>query len=44
MSRENVGSGGGRAVAWTSDIGPHRAPDAFAKWPGFAKLWRQTLA
>jgi uncharacterized membrane protein len=28
-------------VAWTSDIGPHWVPAAFAKWPGFTKLWRQ---
>ena len=35
--------GAGRTVAWTSDIGPHWIPAAFAKWPGFTKLWRQML-
>ncbi|HLB80240.1 MAG TPA: glutamine amidotransferase [Dongiaceae bacterium] len=37
------GYGAGRAVAWTSDIGPHWVPDDFAAWPGFARLWRQIL-
>jgi uncharacterized membrane protein len=36
--------GQGRTVAWTSDIGPHWAPDAFAKWDGFGKLWVNALS
>jgi uncharacterized membrane protein len=36
--------GSGRTVAWTSDIGPHWVPPAFADWPGFNRLWRQMLA
>ena len=36
--------GQGRTVAWTSDIGPHWLPPEFAQWPGYARLWRQTLA
>lgn len=36
--------GKGRSLAWTSDVGPHWLPDAFAAWPGYAKLWRQALA
>lgn len=35
--------GRGRTVAWTSDIGPHWVPSAFADWPGFSRLWRQIL-
>lgn len=35
--------GAGRVVAWTSDIGPHWLPPEFAGWPGYARLWRQTL-
>jgi uncharacterized membrane protein len=36
--------GDGRAVAWTSDIGPHWAPTSFVDWPGYATLWRNILA
>jgi uncharacterized membrane protein len=36
--------GRGRSVAWTSDIGPHWLPDSFVAWPGYARLWRQSLA
>lgn len=36
--------GNGRSLAWTSDIGPHWLPDAFAAWPGYARLWRQALS
>jgi uncharacterized membrane protein len=36
--------GKGRAIAWTSDIGPHWVPPAFAAWEGFGQLWRQCLA
>lgn len=35
--------GEGRVVCWTSDIGPHWLPPDFAAWPGYARLWRQTL-
>jgi uncharacterized membrane protein len=35
-----VGSfGKGRAVAFTSDCGPHWAPPAFCDWRGYAPLW-----
>ena len=33
--------GKGRAVAFTSDCGPHWAPPPFVTWPGYAKLWAQ---
>jgi uncharacterized membrane protein len=36
--------GAGRAVAWTSDIGPHWLPQSFSDWPGYARLWRNVLA
>ncbi len=36
--------GAGRTLAWTSDIGPHWLPEDFARWPGYARLWRQALA
>lgn len=35
--------GAGRTLAWMSDIGPHWLPEAFARWPGYARLWRQAL-
>lgn len=35
--------GQGRSLAWTSDIGPHWLPTPFTVWPGYAKLWRQSL-
>jgi uncharacterized membrane protein len=35
--------GEGRAVAWTSDIGPHWCPKEFAEWEGYSKLWRQMI-
>ena len=35
--------GEGRTLAWTSDIGPHWLPPEFAAWPGYARLWRQSL-
>jgi uncharacterized membrane protein len=31
--------GMGRAVAFTSDCGPHWAPPPFVEWAGYAKLW-----
>lgn len=36
--------GSGRTMAWTSDIGPHWLPEAFAAWPGYGRLWRQMFA
>ena len=36
--------GSGRTLAWTSDIGPHWLPQAFAQWRGYPQLWRQALA
>lgn len=38
------GFGRGRALAWTSDIGPHWLPEGFSAWDGYARLWRQALA
>jgi uncharacterized membrane protein len=35
--------GKGRAVAWTSDIGPHWLSPAFCAWEGYRKLWIQML-
>lgn len=36
--------GRGRALAWTSDIGPHWLPPEFSAWEGYARLWRQAIA
>ncbi len=36
--------GKGRSLAWMSDIGPHWLPTPFVEWPGYARLWRQSLA
>jgi len=36
--------GSGRAVAWTSDIGPHWVPQGFVQWPGYARLWTNILS
>lgn len=35
--------GSGKSLAWTSDMGPHWAPQPFVDWPGYARLWRQML-
>ena len=35
--------GKGRAVAWTSDVGPHWCPKEFIEWPGYTQLWRQIV-
>jgi uncharacterized membrane protein len=32
-------AGDGRTAAYTTDIGPHWAPEAFTDWPGFGTLW-----
>jgi uncharacterized membrane protein len=34
----------GRAVAWTSDVGPHWLPQTFVDWPGYGLLWKNILA
>jgi uncharacterized membrane protein len=35
--------GKGRAVAWTSDIGPHWLSPEFCAWSGYRRLWLQML-
>ncbi|MDB5562871.1 MAG: cytoplasmic protein [Hyphomicrobiales bacterium] len=35
--------GKGRAVAFTSDCGPHWAPPPFVEWDGYARLWAQII-
>jgi hypothetical protein len=35
--------GSGRALAWTSDIGPHWCPEPFASWDGYRILWNQAV-
>ena len=35
--------GEGRAVAWTTDIGPHWLSPDFCQWDGYARLWVQML-
>jgi uncharacterized membrane protein len=37
------GFGAGRTLAWTSDLGPHWAPQPFVDWEGYGRLWRQAL-
>jgi uncharacterized membrane protein len=36
-------AGEGRALAYTTDIGPHWAPPAFLEWDGYARLWDQAV-
>jgi uncharacterized membrane protein len=36
--------GRGRALAWTSDVGPHWCPREFVGWSGYRRLWRQAMA
>jgi uncharacterized membrane protein len=36
--------GKGRAVAFTSDCGPHWAPPPFVDWPGYDPLWQGIVA
>ena len=38
------GYGKGRAIAWTSDIGPHWCPPDFVSWEGYGRLWQQCLS
>ncbi len=33
--------GRGRAMAFTTDCGPHWAPPPFVDWPGYAQFWKQ---
>lgn len=35
--------GAGRAMVWTTDVGPHWCPVAFAEWPGYAQIWRNAI-
>ncbi|MDF2443703.1 MAG: hypothetical protein JWR01_1906 [Subtercola sp.] len=35
--------GSGRSLAYSSDIGPHWAPDEFTSWSGFSALWQQAV-
>jgi uncharacterized membrane protein len=35
--------GNGRALAWTSDIGPHWCPEPFTNWVGYERLWNQAV-
>jgi uncharacterized membrane protein len=37
------GFGGGRSLAWTSDIGPHWLPASFVGWRGYGRLWINVL-
>jgi uncharacterized membrane protein len=37
------GFGGGRSLAWTSDIGPHWLPASFVEWRGYRRLWINVL-
>jgi uncharacterized membrane protein len=36
--------GGGRTLAWASDIGPHWCPEEFLSWEGYSRLWAQSFA
>jgi uncharacterized membrane protein len=36
--------GQGRAVAWTSDIGPHWLSPEFCAWNGYRRLWTNILS
>ncbi len=36
--------GSGRTLAYASDIGEHWAPVEFTDWPGFGRLWRQSVS
>jgi uncharacterized membrane protein len=33
----------GRAIAFTTDIGPHWCPRSFAEWNGYSVLWRNMV-
>jgi uncharacterized membrane protein len=34
----------GRALAWTSDIGPHWCPEPFTSWEGYERFWNQAVS
>lgn len=36
-------AGGGRTLAWTSDIAPHWCPEPFTFWEGYERLWAQSV-
>jgi uncharacterized membrane protein len=36
-------AGRGRAIAYTTDCGPHWCPPEFVAWEGYARLWRQMV-
>ena len=36
-------AGGGRAVAFTSDLAPHWAPPEFLSWPHYRQLWASII-
>jgi uncharacterized membrane protein len=36
--------GRGRAMAFTSDCGPHWAPPQFVEWDGYARFWANAIA
>jgi uncharacterized membrane protein len=36
--------GSGKALAWTSDIGPHWCPEPFTTWVGYERLWNQAVS
>lgn len=35
--------GKGRAMVWTTDVGPHWCPTPFAQWEGYGRLWRNAM-
>jgi len=35
--------GKGRAVAYTTDIGPHWCPTEYAEWSGYGVIWRNMI-
>jgi uncharacterized membrane protein len=36
--------GNGKALAWTSDIGPHWCPEPFTSWEGYEKIWNGAVS
>ena len=35
--------GKGRAMVWTTDVGPHWCPVPFLEWEGYGQLWRNAM-
>lgn len=35
--------GAGKALAWTSDIGPHWCPEPFTSWDGYERIWNGAI-